>query len=156
MKVYHASNVVVKLPDNIHSRKYLDFGQGFYVTTLYNQAFNYAQRFLRRKQDAWINTYELNYNLSDWKILTFNSYSREWLEFVMKCRSGEPTDDYDMVIGGIANDKVIETLTLFFDNLISMDDALGRLKYEKPNIQYCIRSEKMMKECLSYIDAKKI
>jgi hypothetical protein len=126
------------------------------VTTLYNQAFNYAQRFLRRKQDAWINTYELNYNLSDWKILTFNSYSREWLEFVMKCRSGEPTDDYDMVIGGIANDKVIETLTLFFDNLISMDDALGRLKYEKPNIQYCIRSEKMMKECLSYIDAKKI
>lgn len=156
MKVYHASNVVVKLPDNIHSRKYLDFGQGFYVTTLYKQAFNYAQRFLRRKQDAWINTYELNYNLSDWKILTFNSYSREWLEFVMKCRSGEPTDDYDMVIGGIANDKVIETLTLFFDNLISMDDALGRLKYEKPNIQYCIRSEKMMKECLFYIDAKKI
>ena len=31
-------------PDVLHSRKYLDFGQGFYVTPTKMQAVNYAQR----------------------------------------------------------------------------------------------------------------
>jgi hypothetical protein len=146
----------VERPDTAHSRKFLDFGKGFYVTTLYQQAFNYAQRFLRRNQEAWVNTYELADDLSGWKILKFDTYSREWLEFVMKCRSGETTEDYDMVIGGIANDKVIETLNLFFDRYISMEEALGRLRYEKPNIQFCIRSEKMLNECLTHIESKRL
>jgi hypothetical protein len=146
----------VEHPDTAHSRKFLDFGEGFYVTTLYEQAFNYAQRFLRRNREAWVNIYELADDLSGWKILKFDSYSREWLEFVMKCRSGEPTEDYDMVIGGIANDKVIETLNLFFDRYISMEEALGRLRYEKPNIQFCIRSEKMLNECLTHIESKQL
>lgn len=34
MEVYHASMVRVERPDVYHSRKFLDFGQGFYVTTL--------------------------------------------------------------------------------------------------------------------------
>jgi hypothetical protein len=156
MKVYHSSNMKVERPDTTHSRKFLDFGKGFYVTTLYEQAFNYAQRFLRRKQEAWVNTYELTDDISDWKILKFDSYSSEWLDFVMKCRSGESTENYDIIIGGIANDKVIETLNLFFDHYISMDEALGRLKYEKPNIQFCIRSEKMLNECLTYIESKQL
>jgi hypothetical protein len=146
----------VERPDTAHSRKFLDFGKGFYVTTLYQQAFNYAQRFLRRNQEAWVNTYELADDLSGWKILKFDTYSREWLEFVMKCRSGETTEDYDMVIGGIANDKVIETLNLFFDRYISMEEALGRLRYEKPNIQFCICSEKMLNECLTHIESKRL
>jgi hypothetical protein len=156
MKVYHSSSVSVECPDLNHSREYLDFGKGFYVTTLYEQAYNYAQRFRRRKQPAWLNVYELTVDLNDWNVLTFDSYSREWLEFVVKCRSGESTGDYDLVIGGIANDKVIETLNLFFDHYISMDEALGRLRYEKPNIQYCIRSERMLKECLTFINSEKL
>lgn len=42
MKVYHASMVRVEHPDVLHSRKFLDFGQGFYVTTLREQAVKYA------------------------------------------------------------------------------------------------------------------
>ena len=34
MKVYHASSMVVSSPDTLHSRLYLDFGPGFYVTTI--------------------------------------------------------------------------------------------------------------------------
>jgi hypothetical protein len=63
----------VERPDTAHSRKFLDFGKGFYVTTLYQQAFNYAQRFLRRNQEAWVNTYELADDLSGWKILKFDT-----------------------------------------------------------------------------------
>ena len=42
MKVYHSSPVEVKKPDTRHSRAYLDFGPGFYVTTLKEQAEKYA------------------------------------------------------------------------------------------------------------------
>ena len=52
MKVYHASSVIVENPDTIHSREYLDFGQGFYITTIREQAEKYAQRFLRRGKPA--------------------------------------------------------------------------------------------------------
>ena len=66
MKVYHASMVRVEHPDVLHSRKFLDFGQGFYVTTLREQAVKYAQRFIRRGKEAWLNVYGIGrtaYNL---------------------------------------------------------------------------------------------
>ena len=34
MKLYHSSNVIVEQPDTQHSRQYLDFGRGFYLTSL--------------------------------------------------------------------------------------------------------------------------
>ena len=61
MRLYHSSNVLVQHPDIVHSRNYLDFGKGFYLTTLQEQAINYAQRFIRRQQEGWLNTYEFNY-----------------------------------------------------------------------------------------------
>ena len=64
MKVYHASTGIVEKPDVIHSRKYLDFGQGFYVTALCEQACKYAKRFLKLEAEAYINEYEL---ADDWR-----------------------------------------------------------------------------------------
>jgi hypothetical protein len=156
MKLYHASSLSVEKPDTINSREFLDFGRGFYLTTIHEQACFYAQRFLRRNLEAWVNVYELTDDLVEWKILTFESYDKEWLDFVAKCRRGEPTEDYDMIVGGIANDKVILTLDLFFSGKIGQDEALGRLRFEKPNIQYCIRSEKMLNECLTFIESKRL
>ena len=60
MKLYHSSNVIVEFPDTMHSRNYLDFGRGFYLTSLYDQAIRYAQRFKRRVQTAWLNTYKIS------------------------------------------------------------------------------------------------
>ena len=48
--------------------------------------------------------------------------------------------DYDLVIGGIANDKIFKTIDLYFTGDITKDEALKRLKYEKPNNQYCCRT----------------
>ncbi len=62
MKLYHSSNTSVERPDTIHSRDYLDFGKGFYLTSLHEQAVKYAQRFIRRNQKAWINSYEFIYD----------------------------------------------------------------------------------------------
>lgn len=156
MKLYHSSNVSVEFPDTRHSRDNLDFGRGFYLTHIKNQAISYAQRFKRRMQDAWLNTYELTYSSNDWKEKIFFSYDNEWLDFISECRAGRDSFDYDIVIGGIANDKVIRTLDRYFEGEISSEQALGILIYEKPNIQYCIRSQEMIDKCLNHIKSIQI
>lgn len=157
MKLYHSSNIIVEFPDTMHSRNYLDFGRGFYLTSLYDQAIRYAQRFKRRGQTAWLNTYKISLSEKKlWKIKRFETYDKDWLDFVAQCRNGNDIGDYDMIIGGIANDRVIMTLDRYFSNEISQEEALGLLRFEKPNIQYCIRSERMLQECLTYIESKQI
>lgn len=94
--------------------------------------------------------------MSDWKVLSFNSYDKEWLAFVADCRAGNYHTDYDLVIGGIADDRVIQTLDRYFERELSENETLGLLKYEKPNIQYCIRSQKMLDECLKHIESTKL
>ena len=44
MTVYHGSTFIVKNPDVAKSKNYLDFGKGFYVTTLKGQAEKWALR----------------------------------------------------------------------------------------------------------------
>lgn len=156
MILYHSSSVEVKEPDTAHSRLYLDFGKGFYLTSIYDQAVRYAERFLRRGKTAWLNTYELDDNIDGWKILYLESYNKEWLDFVSDCRAGNDTSDYDMVVGGIANDRVILTLDRYFQGELTQEQALGLLKYERPNIQYCIRSEQLLKECLTFINSEQL
>lgn len=157
MRLYHSSNIIVEHPDTLHSRQYLDFGRGFYLTSIYDQAVRYAQRFKRRGQQAWLNTYELSEeNLGQWNVKRFKTYNKQWLDFVAQCRDGKDVGDYDMVIGGIANDRVIITLDRYFTGEITQKEALGLLRFEKPNIQYCIRSEQMLQACLTYIDSEQI
>lgn len=156
MILYHSSSVEVREPDVAHSRLYLDFGKGFYLTSIHEQAVRYAERFQRRKRTAWLNTYNLNDNLDGWKILHLESYDKEWLDFVSACRAGNDTSDYDMVVGGIANDRVILTLDRYFQGELTQEQALGLLKYERPNIQYCIRSEQMLKQCLTFISSEQL
>lgn len=156
MEVYHSSFTSVESPDVNHSREFLDFGKGFYLTTLYDQAVKYAQRFKRRRRPAWLSTYELEFNPEEWKVLVFDSYNREWLQFVTNCRKGTDNSDYDLIIGGIANDEVIQTIERYFAGEISENDALGLLKYQKPNNQYCIRSQRMLDECLKHKNSEEL
>ena len=59
-------------------------------------------------------------------MLKFDSYSEEWLDFILNCRSGKDLTDYDLVVGGVANDKVFNTVELFFDGLIDQVEAINR------------------------------
>lgn len=121
MTLYHGSYLEIPEPDLIHSRSNVDFGRGFYVTPLYKQAEKWCSKFKRRGKD-----------------------SEQWLDFVLNCRSGNDTADYDLVAGGVANDKVFNTVELFFDGLIDKKEAISRLRYEKPNLQICFRTEKAL------------
>lgn len=150
MRVFHTSNVRVENPDTLHSRKELDFGPGFYFTTIRQQAEKYAFRFTKRNEQAWLNVYDFVFNSEKWNVKHFDSYNEEWLDFVMACRNGEVIGNYDLVVGGIADDKVFETVDLYTDQLISKDEALKRLAYVNPNIQYCVRTDAMLKKCIFY------
>ncbi|MDE7335578.1 MAG: DUF3990 domain-containing protein [Muribaculaceae bacterium] len=156
MKLYHSSNVAVPSPDVVHSRDNLDFGKGFYLTPFFDQAVSYAQRFKRRNQEAWINVYEFEFDSSDWKVREFELYDGQWLDFISKCRAGKDEFSYDMVLGGIADDKVIRTLDRYFQGELTDEQTLGLLKFEKPNMQYCIRSQAMLDTCLKHIESRQI
>lgn len=156
MRLYHSSDVLVDKPDTTHSRDYLDFGKGFYLTSIHEQAVRYAQRFLRRQRAAWLNTYDFEFEPSEWNILHFDRYDKDWLHFVANCRAGKDGTDFDLVIGGIANDKVIQTLDRYFEGELAEEETLGLLIYERPNIQYCIRSQRMLDQCLRHIEGKRL
>ena len=156
MKVYHASTVDVESPDTKHSQAFLDFGPGFYVTTLQEQAVKYGARFTYRGKEAFLNTYELADDLSQWKIIEFKHYNDAWLDFVTECRRGKIIGDYDIVIGGIANDKVFRTVDLYFAGDISKEECLRRLIFEEPNNQICIRTQQVLNECLIFKSSQRL
>ena len=157
MTLYHASTLCIEKPDVLHSREKLDFGCGFYLTSIREQAIRYSERFTRRGKDAFINEYELDEETPDFTIKVFESYDEEWLDYVTLCRRGEITaHNYDAVSGGVANDKVFNTVDLYFAGLITKEEALGRLKYEKPNHQLCILNGEMLNRHLHFVKAQKI
>lgn len=150
MEVYHASSVIVDSPDVVHSRAFLDFGKGFYMTTIREQAEKYALRFLRRNKEAWLNIYELDEAYLAYRVKTFTEYNEEWLDFVAQCRTGRDVENYDIIMGGIANDKVFRTIDLFFAGDITRETALKRLVFEKVNHQICISNQEVIDRCLTY------
>ena len=44
----------------------------------------------------------------------------------------------------MANDKVFNTVELYFEGLIDKVEAINRLRYEEPNLQLCFRTEKAL------------
>lgn len=157
MKVYHASTMAVEHPDVEHSRPNLDFGRGFYLTAIHDQAVRYAERFIRRGKPAFISEYELDEDLEGYVVKRFEGYDEEWLDYVAVCRHGDtPEKQFDAVEGGVANDKVFNTVDLYFAGVISKQEALGRLKYEKPNHQICVLNGEMLDWHLHFLNAEEL
>lgn len=145
MTLYHGSYLEIIKPDLTHSRSNVDFGRGFYVTPLYEQAAKWCGKFKRRGKAGIISRYAFDESReSELKMLKFDSYSDAWLDFILNCHGGKDTTDYDLVVGGVANDRVFNTVELFFDGLIDKTEAVNRLRYEKPNLQICFRTEKAL------------
>lgn len=59
--VYHGGTEQIEKPICCLGRKNLDFGQGFYITNIREQAINWAKNIARnRKEQAILNRYKLN------------------------------------------------------------------------------------------------
>jgi hypothetical protein len=145
MILYHGSFLEISAPDLTHSRPNVDFGRGFYTTPIHEQALKWCGKFKRTGKNGIISRYFMDESCyTELKVLQFDSYSEEWLDFILTCRSGKDTSDYDIVIGGVANDKVFNTVELYFDGLIDKKEAITRLRYEKPNLQICFRTARAL------------
>lgn len=152
MLVYHSSNRQFTNPDAMHSREALDFGKGFYVTKLKEQAVKYANRFLRAGEDAYMHIFEYTPN-SELRIKVFDAYNEEWLDFVCSCRNGgDDYKQYDIVEGGVANDKVFQTVDLYMAGVYNKEQALQNLMYEMPNNQLCFITQKAIDSCLVFVE----
>ena len=157
MRLYHGSFMPIPVPDLTHSRSNVDFGRGFYTTPIYEQAVNWCMKFKRRGKDGVISCYAFDETAySTLKILRFESYSEQWLDFILFCRSGNDTSDYDIVVGGVANDKVFNTVELYFEHLIDKTEAIKRLRYEKPNLQICFRSTAALEKYLRFEGSEQV
>ena len=158
MILYHGSLEVIEKPDISFSRENTDFGKGFYTTTIKSQAEKWTDKFKRRFGYGTLSIYETDEAklFKNVTVLKFEEYSVEWLDFVAESRQGKSCGNYDLVIGGIANDDVYNTLILYFGGYIEKEGALKRLRYEKPNIQYCFKNQKVIDQYLKYIGKEKI
>lgn len=160
MILYHGSYIAIEKPDLSFSRLRTDFGRGFYLTPLKTQAVSWAQRFLRERGTAVVSAYAFLQKPGDKlpdevNVLEFDDHNFDWLNFITACRLGQPVDaQWDLVIGGVANDKVFDTLQLYFDELIEAEDAIGRLRYNKPNFQYCFKSQPLIDKYLRFADSE--
>lgn len=154
MLVYHSSNQCFINPDVVHSREALDFGKGFYVTRLKEQAEKYAKRYLRTGEDAYIHVFEYTPD-SKLRIKVFSSYDEEWLDFVCSCRKGgDDYKQYDIIEGGVANDKVFQTVDLYIAGVYNKEQALQNLVYEMSNNQLCFITQKAIDGCLTFVEHK--
>lgn len=157
MNVYHTSTLIVNHPEVAYSRNYLDFGKGVYLTTLRQQAVNYAERFRMRGKHAFLNEYvldEMAYQTCS--VRTFQHYDEEWLDFVAACRRGDDSSIEDIIIGGIANDRIFRTIDLYFSGEMNKEEALKRLKYEEPNNQICIRHQQVIDQYLHFLQSEEL
>ena len=157
MILYHGFYMEIAEPDLVHSRPNVDFGKGFYTTPLREQAVKWCGKFKRRGKSAFLSIYEFDETaLAHLKVCQFDTYSEEWLDFILTCRREKDTSDYDIVIGGVANDKVFNTVELYFDGLIDKAEAIKRLRFEKSNLQICFRTPRALKEYLHFQGSEQI
>lgn len=152
MIVYHGSTEIIKSPDVIHSKKYLDFGIGFYLTTFEEQAKKWAiRKGMRQEKTAIVNVYELSEPWNDLKVLSFEKENEKWLEFVCGCRKGkELNKEYDIIVGNVADDDVFKTVDMYFRGLWNKQKVLDELRYYKMNDQICIVNQETLNKFITF------
>ena len=152
MIVYHGSTEIIQMPDVNHSKKYLDFGKGFYLTTYEDQAKKWAiRKGMRQGKGAFVNVYDLDKNWNNYRILSFEKKDDKWLDFVCSCRKGEMLNkDFDIIIGSVADDDVFKTVDLYFRGLWDKTRVLEELRYYKLNDQICIVNQKTLDQLLTF------
>lgn len=152
--VYHGGTEPIATPICRFGRPYLDFGQGFYVTNLREQAVTWANNMARnRQQAAMLNRYLMNREaiLQNMRCKVFEAYDAEWLEFIVGNRGGQnPAKDYDYIEGGVANDRVVDTVNLYTVGLMDLNTALRELSKHQPNNQMCILNQEIISKYFVY------
>lgn len=163
MTLYHGSHTAVPQPLVKVGRKNVDFGQGFYLTRLEEQASAWAEIIASRRSRTVVPvvsvyTFDREKAIANGvRFLIFETYNLEWLYFVVGCRKGaDHSEEYDVVEGGVANDNVIDTVEDYEKGIITAEQALGQLQYKKVNHQICILNQNVVDNYLRFTGSKEV
>lgn len=160
LTVYHGGTDIIQSPRVDAGRQEPDFGPGFYITDIYSQAKDWANKMAEILESSPIlNIYHLHQKeiLSVSNFLRFETYDMDWLEFVTQSRLGQtPWKGYDYIEGGVADDRVVNTIQLYMGGYIPAEVALSRLRYFKPTNQICLLNQQLTDQYLSFIESKNL
>lgn len=159
MKIYHGSIEIVEKPEIRESNRTLDYGQGFYTTSSYEQAEAWVKRRMDEKKTSqgYVCVYELDeVAMQEMNTLLFDTPTEEWVDFVMKNRTQKGyVHEYDIVYGPVANDRVYASFALYEGGLINKQTLISELKTYKLVDQYLFHTEKAL-QALTFVEAKEI
>lgn len=153
MIVYHGSIEIVKQPDINHSYRPLDFGKGFYVTTVKEQAEKWAKRKadIYNKSHGIVNSYVMSEDMEDLLCKSFSEDLVEWIDFVCACRDeGTDYQKYDVISGKVANDKVFRVVDMYHQGIWDRDRALKEIKVYDTYDQIAFISQKSIDKLLTF------
>ena len=157
MRLYHGSNTDIKEINLAMCRPYKDFGRGFYLTVMKDQAEKMASRVARIYGGSPVlNIYEIDDSFMESKDLNIKDFgtetSEEWARFVRNNRSKNFHDysdkecnfdcKYDIVIGPIADDAMALLFRQYENGTISFENMLSGMIYKKTTNQYSFHTEK--------------
>ncbi len=155
MIVYHGSDRIIQNPEIRFSKKRLDFGSGFYVTTVKEQATRWAKRkaMLGGQRHGIVNVFEMQDN-TDFIVRDFADDLDNWIDFVCQCRDGAAIyQEYDLIKGKVANDKVFRVVDMYKRGIWDKDRAIREIKVYKTYDQIAFIAQEAIESMLKFIDS---
>jgi len=156
MILFHGSNVEVSSIDLAKCSKYKDFGQGFYMTSIKQQAIEWAKKVKRRFNSGkpTLSIFEINDNMENIKTLKFTEPDTRWATFVINNRNFDFSDHgdelsnhdnkYDFVHGFVANDDISAILDTFLMGILPISEISKALVHKQLNDQYSFHTPKSL------------
>jgi len=144
MIVYHGSYTEIEEVNLELCEVGKDFGRGFYVTKLPEQAATWAIRKGKANRTKGVVTeFDFSENICramKLKVLHFADYTEDWLDFVVLNRKNDneqqQAHDYDVVEGPVANDRIATQIDDYLNESISKEQFLNDLIHS-PSHQIC-------------------
>lgn len=179
MLLYHGSYAAIPEIDLAKCMRGLDFGQGFYLTSSYEQAVSYVPLSVKkavrlhtvpadfRVEDGMVSVYRFHYEPN---LLThcFQSANAEWLHFVSANREPllfpELLKKYrtaDVIAGKIADDQTARTLQQYIDAFFGIPgspeadaETIRKLIPNRLQDQFCFKTEEAI-QSLEFIRSER-
>jgi hypothetical protein len=156
LTLYHGSNTKITEPKIITSKRLLDFGTGFYLTSDFEQAQKWAIRTTNRREEGvpTISVFQIaDSELETLDVLTFETANKDWLKYISANRTDTLSEDlYDIVIGPVAKDQAIRTINNYLKGYLTEDIAIQLLLPQKLKDQFVFKTDK----ALSFLQFAKV
>ena len=156
MILFHGSNTEIDRVDLGKCRPFKDFGRGFYLTDLPEQAMKMANRVARIYGGVPVVTYfEADPDAmteAGLSVRRFEKPDLSWAAFVMNNRSRSFADvnsaecnlrnQYDLVIGPVANDDLALLFRQFEEGFITIEILAREMTYRQLSTQYSFHTQR--------------